>query len=177
MSTYRAWQLSLGAFLLVAGPLQAQAPTEQPLKMIFATWKDSASAANTMKHMSKASKDAVDAYAVLIKDKAGKVEVKQRHNQAGGSVTALQASQIVDSAIARLSAPVPSAADSTSAYAPTGRPSRLSEEDFKKISGMFGPGQSALLLVSPTPSVAEIKRSLGVGGHGAPQVVELEVKK
>ena len=96
---------------------------------------------------------------------------------AGGSVTALQASQIVDTAIARLSAPPPSAADSASGYAPAAQARRLSEEDLKKIVGMFGPGESALILMSPKPAISEIQRSLGVGAQSNAEIVALEVKQ
>ena len=145
--------------------------------MIYAVWKDTTGAGSTMKSMSKGAKDLIEAYAVLIKDKDGKVEVKQRHNKAGGSVTALQASQIVDTAIARLSAPPPSAADSASGYAPAAQARRLSEEDLKKIVGMFGPGESALILMSPKPAISEIQRSLGVGAQSNAEIVALEVKQ
>jgi len=93
--------------------------------------------------MSKSAWDQVEAYAVLVEDKAGNVAVEQRHNEAGGSVRALQASQVVDTAIARLRAPPPSASDSASGYAPTARVGHLSE-DLKKVVGRFGPGESAL---------------------------------
>ena len=177
MRSYRAWYLSLAAFLMVGSPLPAQAQAEPPLKMIFAVWKDTAAAAHTMKSMSKGAYDLVEAYAVLVKDTTGKVEVRQRHNQSGGSVTALQASQLVDTAIVRLSAPAPSAGDSASGYAPSGQVSRLSKEDLNKVVGMFGPGESALILMSSKPAVSEIKRSLGVGALGAPEIVELDVKQ
>ena len=117
MSTYRAWYVSLAAFLLVPGPLPAQAQDEAPLKMIYAVFNDTARAASAVKNMTKGAKDLVQASAVLVKDSNGQVEVKQRHNKAGGSDKALQASQVVDTAIARLSAPLPTAADSASAYA------------------------------------------------------------
>ena len=158
MSTYRAWYLSLAAFLMVAGPLSAQ-ESAPPLKMIYAVWKDTTGAASTVKHMSKDAKDMVQAYAVLTKDSTGKVEVKQRHNQAGGSVAALQASQVVDTAIARLSAPLPTAA-----------------EDFVKIHGMLSPGESALILMSAKPDVSQIERTLGLGAQSNAEIVELEVK-
>jgi hypothetical protein len=177
MSTYRAWYLSLAAFLLVASPLPAQDQAEPQLNMIYAVWKDTTGAGHTMKHMSKGAKDLIEAYAVVIKDTAGKVEVRQRHNKAGASVAALQASQLVDTAIARLSAPAPSAADSASGYAPNGRASRLSEEDLKKVVGMFGPGESALILMSPKPAISEIERSLGMGGQSNAEIVVLEVKQ
>ena len=176
MSTYRSWYLSLAAFLSVASPLAAQAQAE-PLNMIYAVWKDTTGAGSTMKNMSKGAKDLIEAYAVLIKDKDGKVEIRQRHNKAGGSVAALQASQIVDTAIARLSAPPPSAADSATGYAPAAQASRLSEEDLKKVVGMFGPGESALLLISPKPAVSQIQRSLGVGAQSNAEIVALEVKQ
>lgn len=176
MRTYSAWYLSLAAFLLVAGPLPAQEQAEPPLRMIYAVWEDTTGAAYAMKQMSKGARDQVEAYAVLIKDQAGKVEVKQRYNQAGGSVRALQASAVVDTAIARLSAPQPSAADSASGYAPSTQASRLSEEDLNKVIGMFNPGESALLLLSPKPAVSEIQRSLGVGTQSNAEIVELEVK-
>jgi hypothetical protein len=176
MGIYRTWYLSLAAFLSVASPLSAQTKAE-PLNMIYAVWKDTTGAGSTMKNMSKSAKDLIEAYAVLIKDKDGKVEVRQRHNKAGGSVTALQASQIVDTAIARLSAPPPSAADSASGYAPAAQARRLSEEDLKKIVGMFGPGESALILMSPKPAISEIQRSLGVGAQSNAEIVALEVKQ
>jgi hypothetical protein len=176
MSTYRGWYLSLAGFLLVAGPLPAQ-ESAPPLKMIYAVWKDTSGAASTVKHMTKDAKDMVQAYAVLIKDSTGKVEVRQRHNQAGGSVAALQASQVVDTAIARLSAPLPTAADSASGYAPSGTARRLSDEDLKKIHGMFNPGESALILMSAKPDVSQIERTLGLGAQSNAEIVELEVKQ
>jgi hypothetical protein len=88
----------------------------------------------------------------------------------------LQASQVVDTAIARLSAPPPNAADPASGYAPSAKAGRLSEEDLNKVVGMFGPGESALLLLSPKPAVSEIQRSLGVGTQSKAEIVELEVK-
>lgn len=125
--------------------------------------------------MSKAAWDQVAAGAVLIKDKAGQVQVKERYNQAGGSATALQASQIVDTAIARLSAGS-SGADSAKGYAPNAQARRLSEDDFKKVVGMFGPGQSAMILLSPKPAVAQLQRSLGAGAQSNAEIVELEIK-
>ena len=174
MSTYRASYLSVAAVLLVASPLPAQAQDEAPLRMIYAVWKDTEGAGYAMDHMSKTARDQVEAFAVLTKDKAGKVEVKQRYNQAGGSVRALQASQVVDTAIARLTAPPTSAADSASGNAPA---RYLSEADLKKVVGMFGPGQSALILLSPKPAISQLERSLGVGGMSNAEIVELEVKK
>jgi hypothetical protein len=175
MSTYRAWYLSLAAFLLVANPWAARAQTEAPLKMIYAVWKDSTGAATTLKQMSKGTKDLIEATAIITKDKSGNVQLSKRYNKAGGSVTALQASQLVDTAVARLSEPAPSASDSASGYAPA--PRRLSEEDLKKITGMLRPGGSALILISPEPNMSEIHRSLGMGGQGKPEIVELEVKQ
>ena len=78
MSTYRAWYLSLAAFLLVAGRLPAQAQDEAPLKMIYAVWSDTAGAGSALKNMSKSARDQVEASAVLVKDKNGHVEVKQQ---------------------------------------------------------------------------------------------------
>ena len=174
MSTYRAWYLSLAAFLLVAGRLPAQAQDEAPLKMIYAVWSDTAGAGSALKNMSKSARDQVEATAVLVKDKNGHVEVKQRQNKAGGSDRAMQASQVVDTVIARVSAP-PSAADSASAYAAA--PRRLSEKDYNKIMGMFGPGESALILMSPKPAISEIQRALGTGAQSNAEIVELEIKE
>ncbi len=172
MSTYPAWYLSLAAFLLVASPMSVRAQAQAPMKMIYAVWSDTTGAENTMKHMSKGQ---IEAYAVLIKDKAGKVEVRQRwHKTGGSSATPLQASQTIDTAIVRLTAP---AADSASAYAASGQTSRVSQEDLKKMAGMFGPGKSVLLLVSPKPAISEIKRSLGMGAQGDVEIIELEVKE
>ena len=176
MGTYRAWFQSLAAFLLVGGPLPAQAQEEQPLKMVYAVWKDIGGAANTMKHMNKKTYDLVEAYAVLVKDTAGKVEVSQRHNKAGGSDRAIQASQTIDTAIARLSALPPNAADSASAYAPRSGPaSHLSEKDLKKVVSMLGPGESALLIISPKPDVSEVQKFMGMGGQGTPEVVVVDM--
>jgi|RhiMethySRZTD1v2_1073278.scaffolds.fasta_scaffold158187_2 hypothetical protein len=51
--------------------------------------------------MNRKTYDLIEAYAILVKDKTGKVEV---HNQAGGSDRAMVASQTNDTAVARLSA-------------------------------------------------------------------------
>jgi hypothetical protein len=178
MGNYRAWYLSLAAFLLGAGPVTAQAQEETPLKMVYAVWKSPGGAANIMKQMNKKTYDLVEAYAVLVKDETGKVQVSQRHNQAGGSATAMTASQTIDTAIARLSALPPDAADSVSAYAPSDGPaSRLSEKDLKKVVSMLDPGESAVLLISPKPDVSEVKRFLGLGGLGAPEVVVVDIQQ
>jgi hypothetical protein len=80
MSTYRAWYLSLAAFMLVAGPRPALAQKDAaPLKMVYAVWGDPGSAATIMRNMNKKTYDVVEAYAVLVKDKSGKVTVQQRH--------------------------------------------------------------------------------------------------
>jgi hypothetical protein len=178
MSTYRGWYLSLAAFLLVASPWSAQAQKDAPLKMVYAVWKGTGGAANTMKQMNKKDYDLVEAYAVLVKDTAGKVEVTERHNQAGGSARAMTASQTIDTAIARLSALPPNAADSAKGYAPaTGPASRLSEKDLKKVVSMLGPGESAVLLISPKPDVSEMERFLGMGGQGTPEIVTVDIKE
>ena len=177
MGTYRALYLSLAAFLAVGGPLTAQAQTEPPLKMVYAVWKGTGGAANTMKQMNKKTYDLVEAYAVLVKDTAGKVEVAQRHNKAGGSDRAMQASETIDTSIARLSALPANAADSGIGYAPSGPASRLSEKDLKKVVSMLGPGESAVLLISPQPNVSEMERFLGMGGQGAPEVVAVDIKE
>jgi hypothetical protein len=175
MSTYRAWYVSLAAFLLVATQVPAEAQDEAPLRMIYAVWSDTTGAGYAMQQMSKSARDLVEASAILIKDKDGRIEVRQRQNKAGGSVRALQASQVVDTAIARLSAPPPSAAGA-SGYAPE-VPRRLSEKDLNKIMGMLGPGESALILMSPKPAVSEIQRSLGVGTQSDAEIVELEIEE
>jgi hypothetical protein len=176
MGMYRAWYQSLAAFLLVGVPLPAQAQEAPPLKMVYAVWKDVGGAANTMRHMNKKTYDLVEAYAVLVKDTAGKVEISQRHNKAGGSDRAMQASQTIDTAIARLSALPPNAADSAKAYAPSSGPaSRLSEKDLKKVVSMLGPGESAVLLISPQPDVSEVQQFMGMGGQGAPEVVVVDI--
>jgi hypothetical protein len=178
MGTYRAWYLSLAAFLLVAGRVPAQAQEAPPLKMVYAVWKDPGGAANTMKNMNKKTYDLVEAYAVLVKDATGKVVVSQRHNKAGGSAAAMQASETIDTAIARLSALPPNAADSASGYKPANGPaSRLSEKDLKKVVSMLGPGESAVLLISPKPDVTEVQKFMGMGEQGAPEVVVVDIKQ
>ena len=177
MGTYARGIWSVAAFLLVAGPLTAQDKAEAPpLRMIYAVWKNADGADHAMSKMSKSAKDQVAAYAVLVKNDAGHVEVKKRHNQAGGSAEALQASEIIDTAIARLSAPPKTAEGSAAGYAPNPN-SRLSDEDLKKAVTMFGPGQSAVLLLSPKPAVSDLERSLGTGAQSNAQIMELEVKQ
>jgi hypothetical protein len=172
MSTYRAWYLSLTAFLLVASPWSALAQTETPVKLIYAVWKDSAAAEKTIKQMSTAAKDQIEAYAVLVKDKDGNVEEKLRHhNHKARGYAGVQSRETLDRAIARLSTRATTGGDSAAGYAPTAQPSRLSEEDLKKVVGMFEPGESVLLLMSPKPAVSQIQRSLGVGAQGAPWIV------
>ena len=174
MSTYRPWYLSLTAFLLVASPWSAQAQEEAQVKMIYAVWAAPSAAENTLKHMNKGAKDQMEAYAILTKDKAGKVDVTQRYYKSRGSATGLQASETLDRAIARLSTSDTSSVDSASGYAP--QPSRLSEKDLKKVVEMFDPGESALLLLSPKPAVSDIQRAIGMGAQGQPEIVVLEVK-
>ena len=175
MRTYGPRYLSLAAVLLAASPLRALAQEEAPLRMIYAVWKDSAGADKAIKNMSKGALDQVEAHAVLVKDKAGEVKVAERYSKPG-SARAAQASQVVDTAIARLNRPIPSAADSVSGYAPNQPARRLSEEDLKKVVGMLGPGESALILLSPKPAVSQIQRFLGTGMQSDAEVIEIEVK-
>jgi hypothetical protein len=178
MSTYRSWYLALGTFLLVAAPSPAFAQEGGSLKMVYAVWGDTGSAATIMRNMNKKTYDLVEAYAVLVKDKSGKVGIRQRHNQAGGSDRAMVASQTIDTAIARLSALPANAADSAMGYAPNDGPaSRLSEKDLKKVVGMLNPGESAVLLISPKPNVSEMKHTLGMGGQGTPEIVQVDIRE
>ena len=170
MRTYHASYLSLTALLLVASPWSAQAQTEAPVKLVFAVWHDTTAAEAAVKRMSKSAKDQIEAYAVLIKDSQGKVDTRLRHHR-GNSVTGVQSSQTVDSAIARLSD-----TDSAQAYAVKTKATRLSEEDLKKVVGMFNPTESALLIVTTQPNAMEIQRTLGMGTYGHPEIVELQVK-
>ncbi len=157
MRTYRAWYLSLTAFMLVAGP---RAVLAQDLKMVYAVWGDPGSAATIMRNMNKKTYDLVEAYAVLVKDKTGKVEVTQRHNKAGGSDRAMVASETIDTSIARLSALPANAEDSAKAYAPKSGPaSRLSEKDLKKVVGHVEPRR-----IRGAPHFAEAER-LGDGAY------------
>jgi hypothetical protein len=88
----------------------------------------------------------------------------------------MQASQTIDTAIARLSALPPNAADSVSAYAPRSGPaSHLSEKDLKKVVSMLGPGESAVLIISPKPDVSEVQKFMGMGGQGTPEVVVVDM--
>lgn len=178
MSTNRPWYLSLTAFLLVASPGSTQAQTDAPLKMVYAVWEDTEAATTTMRQMNKKTYDLVEAYAVLVKDKNGKVQVKQRHNQAGGSDRAMVASETIDTAIARLSALPANAADSAQAYAPKNGPaSHLSEKDLKRVVGMLNPNESAVLLISPKPNVSEMQKFLGMGGQGTPEIVQVDIRQ
>jgi hypothetical protein len=178
MSTYRACYLSLAAYMLVAGPLPALAQKAPELKMVYAVWEDPGAAATIMRNMNKKTYDLVEAYAVLVKDKTGKVEVTQRHNQAGGSEAAKTASQTIDTAVARLGALPPNAADSAQGYRPASGPaSRLSEKDLKKVVSMLGSNESAVLLISPKPNVSEMEHFLGMGAQGTPEIVQVDIKQ
>ena len=177
MSTYRSWYLSLVTFLLLAGPSLAVAQ-DGSLKMVYAVWGDPGSAATIMRNMNKKTYDLVEAYAVIVKDKSGKVTVQQRHNKAGSSDRAMVASQTIDTSIARLSALPANAEDSVAGYKPAGGPaSHLSDKDFKKVVSMLDPGESAVLLISPKPDVAEVQKFMGMGGQGAPEVVVVDLKE
>jgi hypothetical protein len=177
MGTYARGIWSLAAFLVVGSPLPGQAQEEAPLKMVYAVWKSPGAAANVVSQMNKKTYDKVEAYAVIVKDSTGKVELKQRHNKAGGSDRAMQAAVVIDTAVARLSALPPNAADSVVGYAPNGPASRLSEKDFKKVVSMLDPGESAVLLISPQPDVSEVERVLGMGSQGAPEVVVVDLEE
>jgi hypothetical protein len=178
MGVYARGIWSLAAFLVVAGPLRAQDKEAQPLKMVYAVWGNPGGAANAIAHMNKKTYDLVEAYAVIVKDKSGKVEVKQRHNKAGGSATAMAASETIDTAIARIGALPANAADSASGYRPTSGPaSKLSDSDLKKVVGMLGPGESGALLISPKPDVSEVQNFVGMGGKDAPQVVVVDIQQ
>ena len=174
MGTYTRGTWPLALFVLFANPLLAQ--DKDPLKMVYAVWKDIGGAAYSVAQMNKKNYDKVEAWAVIVKDSTGKVEVTQRHNKAGGSDRAIQASQTIDTAIARLSALPANAADSVSAYAPRSGPaSHLSEKDLKKVVSMLGPGESALLIISPKPDVSEVQKFMGMGGQGTPEVVVVDM--
>jgi hypothetical protein len=175
MSSYPTWYLSLAGFLLMVGPLSAQAPADAEQKMIIAVWSDTTSASNTVKHMSKGAKDKIAAYGVLIKHKDGTVEARERYHNPTGPGAGVQSSDIIDRAAVRLSAPP--ATDSTSGYEAGGKPSQLSPEDLQKVQAMFGPNESALLLLSPAPAVKEIERTLGIGAQSNVDIVELTVKQ
>jgi hypothetical protein len=179
MGTYARGTWSLAAFLVVGSAIPAQGQEGPPLKMVYAVWKSPGAAATIMSQMNKKTYDKVEAYAVIVKDSTGKVQLKQRYNKAGGSDPAMQAAVVIDTAVARLSALPPNAEDSTVAaigYAPNGPASRLSEKDFKKVVSMLDPGESAVLLISPEPDVSEIERVLGMGSQGAAEVVEVDLE-
>jgi hypothetical protein len=177
MGTYARGIWSLAAFLVVGSPLPGQAQEEAPLKMVYAVWKSPGAAANVVSQMNKKTYDKVEAYAVIVKDSTGKVELKQRHNKAGGSDRAMQAAVVIDTAVARLSALPPNADPYSVGYAPGGPASRLSEKDFKKVVSMLDPGESAVLLISPEPDVSEIERVLGMGSQGTPEVVQVDLEE
>jgi hypothetical protein len=174
---YRTWYLALAASVAVVGPLSAQDKDEPPLKMVYAVWKSPGGAENAVDHMNKKTYDLVEAYAVLVKDSSGKVEIKKRHNKAGGSAQAMQAAETIDTAIARLSALPANAADSVAGYAPAGGPaSRLSEKDLKRVVSMFKPGESAALLISPKPDVTQVQKYVGMGGQSGPEFVVVDIQ-
>lgn len=177
LSTYRTWYLALAALAAVVGPQSARAQDGPPLKMVYAVWKSSGGASNAMHHMNKKTYDLVEAYAVVVKDTAGKVEVKQRHNTAGGSPQAAQAAETIDSAIARLTALPANAEDSVAGYKPAGGPaSHLSDKDFKRVVSMLDPGESAVLLISPQPDVSQVQKNVGMGGQDAPEFVVVDLQ-
>ena len=163
MSTYPTWYLSLAGFLLVVGPLSAQAPAEAPQKMIIAVWTDTTGG---LEHR-QAHEQGCQGPDRRLRGPhqaqgwhgGGKGEVPQSPRSRSGSAE----QRHHDRATVRLSTPPASGTDSASGYESSGKPSQLSPEDLQKIQGMFGPGESALLLLSPTPAVSEIKRPWGLG--------------
>lgn len=166
---------SLAAFLVIGSPMPAQAQKEPPLKMVYAVWKSAGGAANILAGMNKKTYDMIEAYVVLVKDTAGTTKVKQRGNKTGGDPTAMRASEIVDNAVARLSA-LPSP-DSAKAYVtPNGPASHLSDKDLKKVATMLHPGQSGLLMITPKPDVSEVERFMGMGSQGKPEVVVADLE-
>ena len=40
---------------------------------------------------------------------------------------------------------------------------------------MLGPGESALLIISPKPDVSEVQKFMGMGGQGTPEVVVVDM--
>jgi hypothetical protein len=85
----------------------------------------------------------------------------------------VQSSDIIDRATVRLSTPPASGTDSAGGYTSSDKSCQLSPEDLQKAQSKFGPGESALLLLSPTPDVSQIKRTLGIGGQSHVDIVEL----
>ena len=177
MGTYTRGTWPLALFVLFANPLVAQ-DKDPPLKMVYAVWKDIGGAAYTVTQMNKKNYDKVEAWAVIVKDSTGKVEVTQRGNKAGGSARAMQASVIIDTAVARLGALPANAGENASQYRPASGPaSRLSEGDLKKVVSMLHPNESALLAISPKPDVADVEKFMGMGGHGTPEKVVIDLQQ
>ena len=176
MGTYARGALSFAAFVLFAGPMLAQ-EKDPPLKMVYAVWKDIGGAEYSVSQINKKNYDKIEAWAVIVKDTSGKVTVTQRGNKAGGDPRAMQASVIIDTAAARLSALPANAGQNASQYRPASGPaSRLSDGDLKKVVSMLHPGESGLLAISPKPDVADVEKFMGMGGHGKPEVIVMNLQ-
>jgi len=42
---------------------------------------------------------------------------------------------------------------------------------------MLHPNESALLAISPKPDVADVEKFMGMGGHGTPEKVVIDLQK
>ena len=177
MGTYRTLYLVTCRVGGGRGPLSAQAQDGPPLKMVYAVWKSTGGASNTMHHMNKKTYDLVEAYAVLVKDTAGKVEVKQRGNKAGGSAAGGAGCRNHRHRDRKAERAAAECGGFRRGYKPAGGPaSHLSDKDLKRVVSMLNPGESAVLLISPQPDVAEVQKFVGMGGQATPEFVVVDLQ-
>ncbi len=165
MNTHHAMWLPLAGLLALADPLPAQAHGQAPLKLIYAVWEDATGAPNAIAGLDKQLRDQIESYAVIARDRDGKVEIRDKHDKDDFSAPSVEASQTIDSVVALLNEPAPLDGN---------RATRISAESLDEMKDLLQPGESALLLMAPRPPVPELRRTLGMD-PGDAEVVEVEV--
>jgi hypothetical protein len=74
MNTHHPMWLPLAGLLALADPLPAQVHGQAPLKLIYAVWEDATGAPNAIAGLDKELRDQIESYAVIARDRDGKVE-------------------------------------------------------------------------------------------------------
>jgi hypothetical protein len=181
--------LVLGAHPAAAqGRSGAQAQDTTPATVIFAVFPGPAGATNALNDRATARELGRESYAVVSKDRNGKVSVQKRHERssaptAGAAGAAARSATPVEDVIVMLEAP---AVDTTgrpadsSGYAAGGRRTAgtrtsLSQADTRKVQDALEPGTSAIVLVVADPSVDSVNSTMQKAR--AKQVVNAPVQR
>jgi hypothetical protein len=185
MTTRRSFDFAgvVGGLTLLAGllapgtrPLMAQdtgaAPADStPLELVFVVFPEPAGAGHALAAMDSTQRQGLESYAVVTKDKEGNVKVEEKEGKNIDGVVALLGRPPQDS-----QAPTQNQTD-TSGYAPgtsAANTSGISEADASQMSGMLGPGGSALILVVEDPNAPALESSMQKA-KGTPEVMVVDV--